>query len=277
MMRGLALSIVVLGLVACGSSGGSNVDGPPGGGPDSPPGSIDADPNHPDGVIPPGCVDGGTQCSDCIDNDGDGRIDGFDPECTGAIDDDEGSFGTGIPGDNIDQYLQDCFFDGNSGGGNDCAWHTCCMLVPPPWTDPCPLTGGPAWDPASCADSQTAQCLSDCGPLIPPGCDCFGCCTVCDDAGCEDIVMNPSIDPDCDYSSIHDPAKCFPCFQNQECDNPCNADPTDCILCPGEDPSDLPAGCGGDVMCPAGQQECTDTACPAAQYCSNGCCVEAIP
>jgi hypothetical protein len=272
MIRWMLISLAVLAVSSCSDNGGGTVDGPPGG-IDGPPGGGDGAP-HSDGMVPPGCVDGGTECSDCVDNDGDGPIDGFDPECTGAIDDDEGSFGTGIPGDNMDQYLQDCFYDGDSGGGNDCAWHTCCMLVPPPWTDPCPLSGGPTWDPASCDDPQTAQCITDCGPLTPPGCDCFGCCTVCDELGCEDIIMNPQVDPDCDYESIHDPTKCFPCTQNMECDNPC--DPANCILCPGQDPSELPPSCSG-AECPAGSQECTTMACPAEQFCSNGCCIAAIP
>src|SRR5260221_8786085 len=40
---------------------------------------------------------GTTQCSDGKDNDGDGLIDGFDPECTGPWDNDESPFATGIP------------------------------------------------------------------------------------------------------------------------------------------------------------------------------------
>ena len=43
----------------------------------------------------------------------------YDAECTGASDNDEASFGTGIPGDNKDPCKQDCFFDGNSGSGDD--------------------------------------------------------------------------------------------------------------------------------------------------------------
>lgn len=46
----------------------------------------------------------------------------------GANDDDEGSFGTGISGDNRDPKWQDCFFDGNSGAGDDrCRYHTECL------------------------------------------------------------------------------------------------------------------------------------------------------
>src|SRR4051812_19873672 len=43
---------------------------------------------------------GTTQCSDGIDNDGDGKIDLMDPECVSPLDNDESSFATGIPGDN---------------------------------------------------------------------------------------------------------------------------------------------------------------------------------
>src|SRR5262249_30355412 len=70
---------------------------------------------------------GTTQCSDGIDNDGDGLIDLADPECVGPLDNDESSFATGIPGDNIDACKQDCFFDGNSGMGDDgCQWQLQC-------------------------------------------------------------------------------------------------------------------------------------------------------
>ena len=70
---------------------------------------------------------GQAACSDGIDNDGDGLIDYNDPECVGPLDNDEGSFATGIPGDNVDPCKQDCFFDGNSGLGDDgCEWQLKC-------------------------------------------------------------------------------------------------------------------------------------------------------
>src|SRR4051812_43315620 len=47
-----------------------------------------------------GCQVNPSQCTDGIDNDGDGLIDGADPECSGPCDNDEGTFSTGIPGDN---------------------------------------------------------------------------------------------------------------------------------------------------------------------------------
>src|SRR3982751_6186781 len=70
---------------------------------------------------------GQTQCSDGLDNDGDGRTDYNDPECVGPLDNDESSYATGIPGDNVDACKQDCFFDGNSGMGDDgCNWQLKC-------------------------------------------------------------------------------------------------------------------------------------------------------
>src|SRR5687768_9451430 len=87
MKRFLLISVATLAF-ACGSNGGGgDTDGPPGGGDGN--NGPDSDPNAPDAGIgpdafgPPNCMAGGTQCSNCIDDDGDGRIDGFDPECTG--------------------------------------------------------------------------------------------------------------------------------------------------------------------------------------------------
>ena len=239
-------------------------DAPPG--PDGPSGTVDAsgDPDGPPGASP--CVPAvpPTQCSDCVDNDGDGAIDGADPECTLARDNDESSFATGIAGDNMDPNWQDCFFDGNSGGGDDgCRYHTCCLV------------GGctPGQQADSCA--VTAECVASCGDLTVPGCDCFGCCTLCDDLGCLDVVTNPAIAPDCQYESFRDPTRCPPCTQSSECGTPCGGE--DCVLCPGQDPSDLPPECTVPT-CPAGQSACTTTAdCGTDQFCSNGCCIFQVP
>ncbi len=257
-------------LFACGGGGGSGDDDDDGDGG----ATIDADPNAPDagidGMLPPGCDNPGTtQCSDCIDNDQDGQIDGYDIECTSAADDDEGSFATGIPGDNMDGTWQDCFFDGNSGAGDDgCRYNSCC-LYPPTDDRYCESPG----ELASCDVATQTECIDSCGPAAPPGCDCFGCCTVCDDAGCVDIITNPAIAPNCDGDVIHDATACPVCVRNTDCGTSCDDDPEDCILCPGQDPSDLPAGCNVQE-CPAGQAVCgTGTACPVGDFCSNGCCI----
>ena len=264
--------LAVVGVAACGGNGGGP-DGA-GGGDGS---TIDAPGSGVDAVGPANCMPNPpatlTECTDCIDNDHDGRIDGTDPECTGAEDDDEGSFATGIPGDNMDPKWQDCFFDGDSGSGNDgCHYHTCCLLGSTGGAD-CPVD--PNFDPQT--DCEVAQmCVNICGPAVPPGCDCFGCCTICDDAGCETIITNPAIAPNCTDQLIHDPVACPRCTLNTDCGSPC--DPNNCILCPGQDPSDLPPSCTG-TECPAGSQTCgqaDDPACPDGSYCANYCCVSII-
>src|SRR5215468_9877432 len=110
-------------LVACGHHMPGVGDSDGGGGGGGGDGSIDAP------VFSGMCNPNGPQCSNCKDDDGDGKIDGFDLQCTGPNDNDESSFATGIPGDNKDPVEQDCFFDGNSGAGNDgCNVHVCCLL-----------------------------------------------------------------------------------------------------------------------------------------------------
>ena len=134
------ITLLALVLAGCGDSGGGNNNGDGGGGDGD--GGLDGDGGGCIGIGCPGgidappfggaCTPGGPQCSNCVDDDGDGKIDGFDIECTGPLDNDEGSFATGIPGDNIDAVMQDCFFDGNSGAGNDgCNIHVCCILGAP--------------------------------------------------------------------------------------------------------------------------------------------------
>ena len=267
-----ACVLLVWLVFACGGNGGSGGTDADPTVIDADPNAIDADPNAPDADHTGGpCTPGSTQCTDCIDNDGDGDIDGYDVECTGAADDDEGSFSTGIPGDNMDPKWQDCFFDGNSGSGNDgCHFHTCCLLGSTGGSD-CPVDHN--FDPATDCPPQTQMCIHVCGALTPPGCDCFGCCTVCDELGCETIVTNPAVAPDCDQDSIHDPVACPHCTLNADCGNPC--DPEMCILCPGQDPSDLPPECNMQV-CPPGQATCSPTMPCASGFCSNGCCVDIV-
>ena len=123
---------------------------------------------------------GQTQCSDGIDNDGDGKIDYADPECVGGLDNDESSYATGIPGDNVDACKQDCFFDGNSGMGDDgCMWQLKCD--PRTTNAACPYDQAYATqhaDECSLSSSQSQTCIDKCQKLVPNGCDCFGCCAV---------------------------------------------------------------------------------------------------
>ncbi|MDQ3335615.1 MAG: hypothetical protein M4D80_10650 [Myxococcota bacterium] len=218
------------------------------------------------------------QCSNCMDDDGDGKIDGYDIQCTGPLDNNEASFSTGIPGDNIDAVDQDCFFDGDSGAGNDgCSIHVCCLLGAPTKAA-CPI-GRNRYEPAECpppigTGTISQKCIDTCGKLAPPGCDCFGCCTICDPANptmCYDIATNPSTSPNCTSDTIADPTKCLRCTKVTGCGNECGG----CILCPGQ--TMLPPECGGMNQCPEGQTPCgPDNACGAGQYCSNGCCIGTI-
>jgi hypothetical protein len=280
-MKILACAILVLA-VACGGNH-NNGDDQTG---DDAMGGDDGGGTGGDAKVPPGCTPAAvpTQCSDCIDNDNDGYVDSFDLECTGLLDNDESSFATGIPGDNIDPVQQDCFFDGNSGAGNDgCNIHVCCLLGAMTPAD-CPI-GANKYNPNDCpppigTGTISQMCKDVCGKLTPPGCDCFGCCTLCDPVTnvCRDIATNPNTSPGCDLAHILDPNICKSCTKITDCGNTtCGG--TSCILCPGQDPSDLPASCGGMTSCPMGTTSCANgAACPAQTYCdaSSMCCVGLI-
>jgi len=237
------------------------------------------------------CTPQNAQCNNCADDDSDGKIDGFDPECTGPADNDESTFATGIPGDNMDAINQDCFFDGDSGAGNDgCNQHVCCLLGATSKAECAadlvglvnnPQQEGNKYDVTTCfmplGNAQVPQqCKDVCGAITPPGCDCFGCCTVCDAAGCVDVAINPATSPDCDETTLHDPTKCKLCTKTADCGGgDCGG--TTCILCPGQDPDDLPPECNGMPTCPTGTVPCdANGQCAEGAFCSNGCCIGII-
>ncbi len=232
---------------------------------------------------------GVTQCNDGIDNDGDGFVDLADPECTTPYDNDEGSFGTGIPGDNIDPCKQDCFFDGNSGMGDDgCLWQLQC--------DPASTEPKCAYDPkfvsqhsaeCSISSSQSQRCVDFCRPLTPNGCDCFGCCTV------PGVNYPIRLDSTCKTTAdFGDPNKCPQCTQVTQCLNTCGH----CELCLGKTvlppdcytghpdggtgTSDGGPGTGTDggvgvPQCDPGIQPCGAglPGCPESAGCITGCCI----
>jgi hypothetical protein len=267
-----------------GSSAGDNSSGPGGAG----------DPGTSGGSTSSGAGTssiGTTACDNGRDDDGDGLVDGLDPECTGPRDNEEDSFATGIPGDNRDLKWQDCFFDGNSGAGEDrCRYHTDCLYgkLPPDHQD-CQVVD---------------QCIKYCRPLTQNGCDCFGCCSVeLGDGSTVDILEVAS----CSLANIGDEDACPRCTKSTQCSNDCG----ECELCPGK--TELPASCtpppptggggsgsgggsgGGGTpgeggagtippppppshTCDNGEQVCgTDLpSCESFQYCSLGCCIAAI-
>lgn len=213
-----------------------------------------------------------TACTNGVDDDGDGSIDGFDPECTGSLDDDEGSFATGIPGDNRDPKWQDCFFDGNSGAGDDgCRYPTGC------------LTGELAASDPACAVTQ--QCLDFCRRLTPNGCDCFGCCTIeLANGSTVDVTLSDS----CSVRDAGDPRACAPCQKSNDCHNDCG----ECELCAGKTAADLPSSCQPppdtnpppntepppSYTCDNGETVCGPDlpACPDTEFCSLGCCLPQV-
>jgi hypothetical protein len=195
-------------------------------------GGVVGEPANP--LNPTGIIDGGWEipeelllcngeacaCADGVDNDLDGVADGFDIECTGPNDDDEGSFSTGISGDNRDPFWQDCFFDGNSGAGDDhCRYHTEC------------LSGEREATSDSCTVSD--DCINYCAQRTPNGCDCFGCCTITDENGDERSFV---ISDQCDGDDLD---ACQSCTPTDQCGNECG----DCELCPGKLIEDLPDSC----------------------------------
>lgn len=253
--RAFTVGSVCVLLAACSSHGGVAPDG----GSDGP-----ANPPIDGGT----CVAGRTQCTNCKDDDGDGLVDSADPECTGPLDGDESSFGTGIPGDNKDPCLQDCFFDANSGSGDDgCRENLACDPMSP-GAPKCPH------DPKAqlCGDPQAQACRNACVPLAPNGCDCFGCCEVpSTDAG----TLSVRLDPSCTAKTTTDPTRCKPCTRVADCLNPCDR----CELCIGK--AALPPDCAQDggtgQTCPNDQASCNaNVPCAIGAYCLTGCCIPDI-
>jgi hypothetical protein len=251
-----------------GGVGGGNVDG----------GTAGATASDPLALCGGACA-----CADGIDNDDDGVTDGFDSECISASDDDEGSFATGIPGDNQDPKWQDCFFDGNSGAGDDhCRYSTSC------------IDGELEADDPDCTVTQ--ECLDFCKPRTPNGCDCFGCCTFTLGDG---SMRSVKLEAACDQDTWEG---CSDCVPATECVNECGR----CELCPGKEVADLPADCamepppeagsggsggsggtggtGGTTpppppgyTCDGGQQVCMQSSdCLSLHYCSFGCCLPTV-
>ncbi len=200
-------------------------------------------------------------CGDGIDNDGDLLIDGQDPECTTPCDDDENSFQTDMPGQNED-CKGDCFFDDNTGAGDD----LCDQNLQCDPEDPGALIGCEYDADLACSEFPIVPndtCLSVCLPLVPNGCDCFGCCQL----GKEFVYLDGS--PDCRLDNL---AACQSCTFNEACANTCETH--DCELCFGQTLDDLPNKCDGQPACSEGVTSCQlDVDCPADHFCQTGCCI----
>jgi hypothetical protein len=271
----------------------------------------------PDGaIVPVGCAIALCQgheyeCGNCLDDDGDGIIDSADPDCLGPCDNSEDNLDLEIPGIGA-TCNRDCYFDQDSGSGNDdCSWNLRCDPLGP-GTRPSGLSC-PYDDTRTCVDTQSEMCLDFCGPLVPNGCDCFGCCEIPGGSGSFVFlgsVPEPGSEP-CTIENADDPSSCRPCEPTTACFNACGR----CELCLGR--TELPPECfpppppvdagiptfpdgaimtlpdggaipppdGGPMIdagppppprCPVGQQACglpTDPACPDGYYCLTGCCI----
>lgn len=227
-------------------------------------------------------------CGNCLDDDGDRRVDSDDPECTGPCDNSEDSYYGGIPGQNNAPCRQDCYFDQDTGSGDDqCYWsHQCDSLsqapdFPPSGDAQC------AYDPggkipgtnASCQELSTTQdsaCHASCLPLTPNGCDCFGCCELPARSG--NYVWIGSATQNvgtCDEAHLSDPSACRPCTQVRSCLNTCDA----CEVCVGQ--TEPPADCAANQprRCPDAAPACGQPGepdCETGYYCITGCCI-AVP
>ena len=204
------------------------------------------------------------QCGNGVDDDADGKIDLKDTECTSPCDDSEKSFQTNLPGQNLD-CKSDCYWDSNSGVGNDqCEWNLKCDPKNPGKSIGC------AHDPGigqnMCMAKLPDVCLDFCVPLIPNGCDCFGCCNI----GGAFYYLNSG--PNC---SVNNLAACNSCTFFPQCANDCEEE--NCELCFGQDIDDLPPECNEMPACDGGIACVDETDCAANEFCQTGCCAKIVP
>lgn len=241
-------------------------------------------------IMPVKCLNQTYQCGDAIDNDMDGLTDWQDPDCLGPCDNTENSYYGGIPGQSGPNCDVDCYWDSNSGSGDDnCFWnHKCDPLESMAPGSPEPFNKC-AYNPntnisgtnLTCTQLQQQQpqtCLDFCLNITPNGCDCFGCCELPSGSG-KFVWLGSEVNGSgsCTADVINDPTKCKACTPVTSCLNAC----AQCEICIGK--PDLPPECmnnnmdggGGSGQCPMGVQPCGEIGqdpCPSGYYCVTGCC-----
>lgn len=245
------------------------------------------------------------QCGNCLDDDGDGLGDYRDADCLGPCDNTESGFDLGIPGGDTPTCMVDCYYDQDQGPGNDgCRYDTRCDPLNPDAPD-CPYDE----TRTGCGEAQPERCGDVCGPLVPNGCDCFGCCEYPARSG--NFIFLGSTPapgaPACSSETANNPESCHACTPQrvEGCYNGCGRCelcfgattlPPECFPPMGPDagpapdafvPSGTDAGPQPDAFspdsgftidprCPVGQTYCGlagNDACPSNAYCITGCCV----
>ena len=218
------------------------------------------------------------ECGNCSDDDADGLVDALDPDCFGPCDNDELGLSTGLKTPQAAACKQDCYFDGDNGPGNDkCEWSQACdpQSIPPGYPPSgearCKYTGTGMTMGVDCdvlMMSQDAACLDACLPLVPNGCDCFGCCELERGSGQFYFIGAARGEQGCQRDKLDDPVTCPPCTQVPSCLNECDRCET-CVGGVATDPT-----CAADAACPVGQEVCgPDIPCSFGYYCVTGCCV----
>ena len=229
--------------------------------------------------VPTKCRGKALECGDCQDNDGDEQIDSLDSECLGPCDNDESALSTGVVGPEGSACRQDCYFDGDNGAGNDkCEWSLACDPrsvapdYPPSGEERCAYMGGGVAMGLDCDalfNEQPPACREACEPLVPNGCDCFGCCELPGRSGDFRFIALSGLGNGCTLETVDDAATCPPCTPVPSCMNECS----ECEVCVGRP---APVGCDPQSACPVGQAACTtNAACDFQEYCVTGCCVRA--
>jgi cysteine-rich repeat protein len=202
-------------------------------------------------------------CGDGIDNDDDGRIDTDDLECNSPCDDTEDDLCDRLPGaGGADGCRVECAFDSNTGLGDDhCDGDWACY---PPDQMMCGVLPP---DAPQCSDVDP-ECVDFCVPLLPNGCDCFGCCEI----DGQTVMLNSiswigNQSECCDLDNLD---LCQSCEIRLDCFNPC--EPENCELCFTQTSDELPVDCD-EPSCPPDRPWCSSTAdCPVGWFCQTGCC-----
>ncbi|PKN36298.1 MAG: hypothetical protein CVU63_16950, partial [Deltaproteobacteria bacterium HGW-Deltaproteobacteria-20] len=106
-------------------------------------------------------------------------------------------------------------------------------------------------------------------PLVPNGCDCFGCCEFPQLTYTVWLGSETGGAGTCNLTVLDDKTKCKPCTVVPSCWNDCG----NCELCLGK--TTLPPECNNQQQCPTGVQACGlpgQDPCPDGFYCITGCC-----